>query len=314
MWAGRCRIVHGFGSLIVLIVNGERIQHAVIQREAEELRAGFQRMSEQERSRYGLKTEDMERTAFEWSLENVIERTLLRQEAERDADPVLTDEVETAPAELKNRGNNGRVEQAPFDEDVARREIETRIRLDRLLGKITARVSAPKNKELADYYRKNKERFREPETVQAAHIVKNIGDGVTEEEASEAMAMIWKELQAGASFEALADRHSDCPGEGGDLGCFPRGEMVEEFDRVVFSLDAGGVSSVFQTVFGFHIAKVYRRFPEHMKTLAQAREEIREQLRKAKETRAVERFVDALRARADIREERDAEAAGVSRR
>ncbi len=260
-------------------------------------------MSNQERARYGLETADMERTALEWSRENVIERTLLRQEAERDTDLVANDDVEGALAELKDRGKDGKIAAEPFDEDVARREILTRIRLDRLLGKITSRVSAPKNKEIADHYRKNKERFREPETVQAAHIVKNVGDGVTAEEASEAMALIWRELQTGARFETLADRHSDCPGNGGDLGRFPRGEMVEEFDRVVFSLEAGTVSSVFQTVFGFHIAKVYQRFPEHMKTLAEAREEIREQLRKDKETRAVERFVDALRTKADIREE-----------
>ena len=195
-------------------------------------------MSNQERARYGLKTEDMERTALEWSRENVIERTLLRQEAERDTELVASDDVERALEVLKDRGNNGRIAEEPFDEDVARREIETRIRLDRLLGKITARVSAPKNKEIADYYRKNKERFREPKTVRAAHIVKNVGDGVTEEEASEAMALIWSELQAGARFETLADRHSDCPENGGDLGRIPQGEMVEEFDRVVFSLEA----------------------------------------------------------------------------
>ncbi len=256
----------------------------------------------------------MERTALEWSRENVIERTLLRQEAEGDTDLVPRDDVERALAELKDRGNDKRIADEHLDEDGARREIETRIRLDRLLGKITARVSAPKNKEIADYYRKNKERFLEPETVQAAHIVKNVGDGVTEEEASEAMALISRELQAGARFEALADRHSDCPGKGGDLGRFPRGEMVEEFDRVAFSLEPGTVSSVFQTVFGFHIVKAYQRFPEHMKTLAEARDEIREQLRNDKETKAVERFVDALRTKAEIREESEAEDTGGSRR
>lgn len=297
-----------------LIVNGERVQNAAIQREAEQLRAGFQRMSEQERTRYGLKTEDMEKTALEWSRENVIERALLRQEAERDTETVARVEVERALLELKHRHESGGKGEDSFDEEAARREIETRIRLDRLLGKITTRVATPKNKEVADYYRKNKKRFREPETVHAAHIVKNIGDGITNEEASEAMASIWKQLQAGAKFERLADRHSDCPGNGGDLGRFPRGEMVEEFDRVVFSLEPGAVSSVFQTVFGFHVAKVYERFPEHVKTFAEAREEICEQLRKDKETRALERFVDALRAKADIREEHNVDEVGAGPR
>ena len=294
-----------------LIVNGERVRQDVLQHEAEDLRASFQRMPEEERARYGLKAEELEKTALEWSRENVIERTLLRQEAERLGEPVESDDVEKAPAELGDDRKNGGVGDGSFDEEVARREIKTRVRLDRLLGKITARAAAPKNKEIADFYRKNKERFQEPAKVHAAHIVKNVGDGVSEEEASSAIASIQKQLKAGARFEALADQNSDCPGKGGDLGRFPRGQMVEEFDRVVFALKAGVISSVFQTVFGFHIAKVYERFPEYTKTLAEAREEICAQLGKEKERRAVERFVDALRVKADIREDDDPDTAEV---
>ncbi len=294
-----------------LIVNGERIQQDVIRREAEDLSASFQRMPEEERAQYGLKPEGIERTALEWSRENVIERTLLRQEAERQGEAIEGDEVEKGLAQLRTDRKNSGAKDGSLDEEVARREIETRVRLDRLLGKITARAAAPKNKEIADFYRKNKERFQEPGKVHAAHIVKNVGDGVSEEEASSAIASIQKQLKAGARFETLADQYSDCPGKGGDLGRFPRGQMVEEFDRVVFALEAGAISSVFQTVFGFHIAKVYERFPEYTKTLAEAREEICAQLGKEKERRAVERFVDALRVKADIREDDDPDTAEV---
>ncbi len=294
-----------------LIVNGERIQQDVIRREAEDLSASFQRMPEEERAQYGLKPEGIERTALEWSRENVIERTLLRQEAERQGEAIEGDEVEKGLAQLRTDRKNSGAKDGSLDEEVARREIETRVRLDRLLGKITARAAAPKNKEIADFYRKNKERFQEPGKVHAAHIVKNVGDGVSEEEASSAIASIQKQLKAGARFETLADQYSDCPGKGGDLGRFPRGQMVEEFDRVVFALEAGAISSVFQTVLGFHIAKVYERFPEYTKTLAEAREEICAQLGKEKERRAVERFVDALRVKADIREDDDPDTAEV---
>ena len=241
----------------------------------------------------------------------MIERTLLRQEAERQGEAIEGDEVEKGLAQLRTDRKNSGAKDGSLDEEVARREIETRVRLDRLLGKITARAAAPKNKEIADFYRKNKERFQEPGKVHAAHIVKNVGDGVSEEEASSAIASIQKQLKAGARFETLADQYSDCPGKGGDLGRFPRGQMVEEFDRVVFALEAGAISSVFQTVLGFHIAKVYERFPEYTKTLAEAREEICAQLGKEKERRAVERFVDALRVKADIREDDDPDTAEV---
>ncbi len=103
-------------------------------------------------------------------------------------------------------------------------------------------------------------------------------------------------------FEELADKFSDCPGSGGDLGRFPRGEMVEEFDQVVFGMKPGEISPIFQTVFGFHIAKVYEHSPETTRPLGEVQEEIKKQLHSQKQNHAIENFVDALRAKAEVRE------------
>ena len=66
-------------------------------------------------------------------------------------------------------------------------------------------------------------------------------------------------LEGGEPFAAVADRYSDCPGNGGDLGSFERGVMVEEFDKVVFAMKPGERSPIFRTPFGFHIAEVRSR-------------------------------------------------------
>ena len=69
------------------------------------------------------------------------------------------------------------------------------------------------------------------------------------------------EIQDGADFAALAKQHSSCPsGEnGGDLGRFDPGQMVPEFDKVVFSAEVGTVQGPVQTQFGFHLLEVTER-------------------------------------------------------
>lgn len=64
-------------------------------------------------------------------------------------------------------------------------------------------------------------------------------------------------LAEGGDFAALATEHSDCPSgrEGGDLGTFPRGAMVPEFDAAAFDLDVGADSDVVETAFGYHLIR-----------------------------------------------------------
>ena len=50
--------------------------------------------------------------------------------------------------------------------------------------------------------------------------------------------------------------------------------MVQEFEDVVFSMQPHQISDVFQTEFGFHIAKVYNRIPESIADFAQVKDKI----------------------------------------
>ena len=288
---------------MALIVNGERIGDSIIEQEAQSLRSQMQRMSAENRSQEGFDLAELEKKVPEWSKENVIERTLLRQEALKDTEPIPTEEVERVVEEIKKRheGHDKQEASAVSGEDI-RREVETRLRLDKLIGKISAKAASPKNKEVAEFYRKNREQFKLPERIHAAHIVKHVGDGVGEETARAAVEEAWQALEAGGVFKELADKFSDCPGSGGDLGRFPRGEMVEEFDQAVFGMEPGEVSPIFQTAFGFHIAKLYERFPETIRPLGEVRKEIEKQLHGQKQNRAIENFVDALRGKAEVRE------------
>ncbi len=63
------------------------------------------------------------------------------------------------------------------------------------------------------------------------------------------------------SFEEAAKANSSCPSgaQGGDLGTFGQGQMVPEFDKVVFNDEVGVVHGPVQTQFGYHLLEVTNR-------------------------------------------------------
>ena len=68
-------------------------------------------------------------------------------------------------------------------------------------------------------------------------------------------------LNAGGNFAELAMENSECPSgqEGGDLGEFSPGQMVPEFDKVVFSEAVGVPHGPVKTQFGYHIVEITHR-------------------------------------------------------
>ncbi len=63
------------------------------------------------------------------------------------------------------------------------------------------------------------------------------------------------------TFEDAAKEYSQCPSgqDGGDLGTFPKGAMVPEFDKVVFNDEVGVVHGPVKTQFGWHLLEVTKR-------------------------------------------------------
>lgn len=86
-------------------------------------------------------------------------------------------------------------------------------------------------------------------TVKASHILVE-----TEDEAKN----LKSEIENGEKFEDIAAKYSKCPSgaSGGDLGFFPKGVMVKEFEDAAFSLPVGKVSDPVQTQFGWHLILV----------------------------------------------------------
>ena len=109
-----------------------------------------------------------------------------------------------------------------------------------------------------------------PQRIGAKHILISFKGGVraapgverSEGEArSLAEQIARKAREPGADWNALAAQYTDEPGSketGGDLGRFPRGQMVKPFEDAAFALEVGEISDVVQTPFGFHVIQRYQ--------------------------------------------------------
>ena len=101
------------------------------------------------------------------------------------------------------------------------------------------------------------------DAIRASHILISYKDALRSEtnrdrrDARKLAEKILKEVKSGRDFAEQARKHSDGPSgpKGGELGRFERGQMVPEFDQVVFVLETGDISEVVETKFGYHIIK-----------------------------------------------------------
>lgn len=284
---------------MAFIVNGEKVEDSVIQKEVEHLRPRYEEVFADKDPK------ERESQLLDWSKENVIERILLSQEVKKDSDSIPAADVESALARLKEQYEDRQELYKDFDaadDENLKEAVEVQMRVERKINGLCTKLPKPAQAEIEQYYEENKEQFESDEQVRVAHIVKYVNWQTDEATAYEAIKKAHDELQSGAAFEVVVDKHTDCADSGGDLGYVVRGQMVEEFEDVVFNLGVGEMTDVFRTRFGFHIAKVYDRKPGAVANLKEVEAEIVEQLKEQMREKAVDEFVDRLRSKAEIKE------------
>jgi peptidyl-prolyl cis-trans isomerase C len=117
-------------------------------------------------------------------------------------------------------------------------------------------------------------------------------------ESEDAAKALIGELEGGADFATLAQENSIGPSgaNGGDLGWFGAGTMVEPFFNAVAALEAGEMSEPVETQFGWHVIKLNETRIKDQPTLDEVRAELEEELRQAK----FQDHVRKLEARADV--------------
>ena len=81
-------------------------------------------------------------------------------------------------------------------------------------------------------------------------------------ETEEACQDLKEQIEAGQDFAAIASEFSACPSGksgGGSLGKFSKGQMVPEFDQVVFTEELNKIHGPIKTQFGYHLIEITER-------------------------------------------------------
>ena len=279
------------------IVNGEPVDDAAVREEARAMRPRYMEAVS------GMDPVEAEMQLREWARENVFERMLLRQQALADPEGVPAEVIDRGLETVRTEaGGQAGCGTRTGDEDI-RKQVELQYRIERLVQRVQEGTQRPRPKDVSDFYKKNKDRFWTPELIHAAHVVKNVNEHQDEATARAGIERAMEDLRSGAEFAEVADRHSDCAGNGGNLGWFPRGEMVEDFENVAFALPPGTTSDIFRSVFGFHIVKVLERRPPGIRSFPDVKDEIEQALWRDAREKALEQYLDKLREKADIRQD-----------
>ena len=192
-------------------------------------------------------------------------------------------------------------EQALKQNNITEDQLRENIRENLPVQKVQERVAGdaePSDKEIQNYYEKNKEaQFTTPEQRCVRHILFNKDQKEKAEE-------VKKELEDGGDFAKLARENSQDPGSaanGGDLGCLGKGETVPEFEQAAFGAEQGEIVGPIKTEFGYHILKVTDVKPEQTRSLQEVESQISSQLATEKQSEVFNKWVEEQKKKRDVK-------------
>jgi peptidyl-prolyl cis-trans isomerase C len=244
-------------------------------------------------------------------IDDFVLRTLLANEVAAKKVTATEKEIASVLEEMKSQLPAGvtmdeLIKKNQIDVAKMRDDIGMNIKLNKLIEKTLGGKIKITDKETADFYEKNKDKFTKPETVHARHILVTKVPEDTEKTLTEKKAKaedLRKKLVGGADFADLAAKNSDCPSKqaGGDLGTFARGQMVKPFEDAAFSQEKNAIGPVVETDFGFHIIQVLdHQASQVVKLDADTKQRISTYLESEKRKSAFDGIVKGLKAAANI--------------
>lgn len=139
--------------------------------------------------------------------------------------------------------------------------------------------------EVEEYYKTNAKEFVTKPKVEAWVITVRKSDGaiqqgIADERAKSKIEKVWKDLKKGKDFSELARKNSDDDkaDQGGFMGVVAKGDLLGEFDAVIFSLNENTFSDVIETEMAYHILKAGKKYESKNQSFEEVKDQIYEKL------------------------------------
>ncbi len=262
----------------------------------------------------------------------LIVKTLLEQEIKNRNIVVTKEEVAAKRAEiLESVGGEDRLKELLKQNNISEPDLNKDLTEEIKINKLVMAISPVgiTDKEVKDFYDKNKSKFDYPDRVRAMHILieadpnaikQEIADSdksgkmttqeieakvktKLEEKLAQAKEVREKAVKNVADFSKLAKEYSQDPGskdKGGDLGFFAKGQMVKPFEEVAFKIKPNTVSEVVTTPYGYHIIVVTDRAKAGLAPFDTVKAEIKAYLEQTQKITVLQKLFDGLKAQAKI--------------
>ena len=233
----------------------------------------------------------------------LVQRYQFRKEAEEMGVEASDEDVEKRLDKIKKEtfGGNEKTYKAELKRlGLSEQDVQEQVRdviiQEKLFKAVTKGVKVT-DSDVKSFYEKNKAQFSQPASRDVRHILISCRKPAECEKDKAKADQLHRQLEGGASFAALARKHSEDPGTKAQGGKYPavKGQSPPEFDKVAFELEKGEISTPVKTQLGWHIIQALTPIKRASATpLKDVEDSIRQQLLQQKQSEKMRKWVDGL--------------------
>lgn len=251
--------------------------------------------------------EDKLKKLQEKALDSLIEKTLLYGYALSKNITVSEDEVEVVMQKLtKTYGSKTALNDAIKRLGFTQTSFKDAVKKDETLKKFYKKEIEVdfSDRELKEYYEKNKYKFKEPEKIRVRliYVRNDPKDPKGKVKAKKRIDEAFKKLQDGVSFADVAAKYSTAMSriKGGDMGYLHRGRLDKAVEDKAFSMDVNTTSDIIEDDIGYFIVKVEGKKKQNQLSFETVKKGLKKDLKKKEEEKKKSQLLENLMSKSVI--------------